>query len=125
MLLDAYAVFFIGLWILWALGQPVAIRGLRADTRRPLVRLVIAAAGEVHPFLPYLLLANVLWASRTLPVPNQVVVYVFSAVQLVAWVLNDVDHDDRWKRRRRGLRRAVQSAVPRRIRRKKRPVQPE
>jgi hypothetical protein len=63
-------------------------------------------SAELHPFIPYLVVANLAVSVWGEPFTDQPVYYFIAGLGLVNWFL-DRDDDDRWKRRRRKAAGAV------------------
>lgn len=57
---------------------------------------------EVHPFMPFLMLANLAVVTWGHTIGPSTVQYAITGIQVASWFM-DRDDDDRWKRRRRKL----------------------
>lgn len=89
---------------LWAFGSLAVF--LRPDSPG----LLGTIKRELHPFIPVVLLINIIhgtWGSQGWGM--NAFTYFINIVSLIGWLLQD-DDDDRWKRRRRRLASKVASA---------------
>jgi hypothetical protein len=75
----------------------------------PVPHWVHEAAHELHPFMPYLMLAELAYSTWGVTPGGRAIQFAVAGLNLVCWFLYPDDDDDRWKRRRRRLASKVRS----------------